>query len=203
MLQGTIIVFIVFGVTLILSLPLGFLVALMRLSRFKVLSRIVQLYIFVMRGTPLLLQMIVIFFGLPSLGIVFDRLPSCLIAFVLNYTAYYAEIFRGGIQSIDRGQYEACQVLGFDKMTMYRKIILPQVTKIVFPSVANEIITLVKDTSLVYVLGLNDILRLAQIATTRSGSLIPLMHAGIIYLLLTGILTKVLNTIENKLNYYN
>ncbi len=202
MLQGTIIVFIVFGVTLILSLPLGFLVALMRLSRFKVLSRIVQLYIFVMRGTPLLLQMIVIFFGLPSLGIVFDRLPSCLIAFVLNYTAYYAEIFRGGIQSIDRGQYEACQVLGFDKMTMYRKIILPQVTKIVFPSVANEIITLVKDTSLVYVLGLNDILRLAQIATTRSGSLTPLMHAGLIYLLMTGILTKVLNTIENKLNYY-
>lgn len=155
-----------------------------------------------MRGTPLLLQMIFVFFGLPYIGIVLDRMPACLITFVLNYTAYFAEIFRGGILSIDRGQFEASQVLGFDKLTTYKKVILPQVIKKVLPPISNEIISLVKDTSLVYVLGLNDILRLAQVATTRTASLMPLVYAGIIYLFMTAILTRILDRLENKFSYY-
>lgn len=202
MLDGIKIVLIVFTITLVLSLPLGFLLSLARLSENKILSSIIRIYILIMRGTPLLLQMIFIFFGLPYLGIVFDRMPTCIIAFVLNYAAYFAEIFRSGIQSIDKGQYEASLVLGFDKISMYKKIILPQVIKIVLPAVSNEVINLVKDTSLVYVLGLNDVLRIAQIATTRTASLMPLLYAGLIYLLMTGILTKILDKLERKFAYY-
>lgn len=202
MIDGLKVVLIVFFVTLILSLPLGFLVSLMRLSNIKVLSFIVRIYILVMRGTPLLLQMIFVFFGLPYVGIVIDRMPACLLTFVLNYTAYFAEIFRGGIQSIDKGQFEASQVLDLDKVTMYKKIIFPQVMKNVLPPISNEIISLVKDTSLVYVLGLNDILRIAQVATTRTASLMPLVYAGIIYLLMTAILTKLLDRLEDHFNYY-
>lgn len=202
MIEGLKVVLIVFFVTLIISLPLGFLVALLRLSDIKILSFIVRIYILIMRGTPLLLQMIFVFFGLPYVGIVLDRMPACLITFVLNYTAYFAEIFRGGIQSIDKGQFEASVVLDLDKTTMYKKIILPQVMKNVLPPISNEVISLVKDTSLVYVLGLNDILRIAQVATTRTASLMPLVYAGIIYLLMTAILTKALDRLEKKFSYY-
>ena len=202
MIDGLKVVLLVFFITLVFSLPLGFLVALMRLSDTKLLSWIFKIYILIMRGTPLLLQMIFVFFGLPYIGIVLDRMPTCLITFVLNYTAYFAEIFRGGILSIDRGQFEASQVLGFDKLTTYKKVILPQVIKKVLPPISNEIISLVKDTSLVYVLGLNDILRLAQVATTRTASLMPLVYAGIIYLFMTAILTRILDRLENKFSYY-
>lgn len=202
MIDGLKVVLLVFFITLVFSLPLGFLVALMRLSDTKLLSWIFKNYILIMRGTPLLLQMIFVFFGLPYIGIVLDRMPACLITFVLNYTAYFAEIFRGGILSIDRGQFEASQVLGFDKLTTYKKVILPQVIKKVLPPISNEIISLVKDTSLVYVLGLNDILRLAQVATTRTASLMPLVYAGIIYLFMTAILTRILDRLENKFSYY-
>jgi polar amino acid transport system permease protein len=202
MIDGLKVVLLVFFITLVFSLPLGFLVALMRLSDTKLLSWIFKIYILIMRGTPLLLQMIFVFFGLPYIGIVLDRMPACLITFVLNYTAYFAEIFRGGILSIDRGQFEASQVLGFDKLTTYKKVILPQVIKKVLPPISNEIISLVKDTSLVYVLGLNDILRLAQVATTRTASLMPLVYAGIIYLFMTAILTRILDRLENKFSYY-
>jgi polar amino acid transport system permease protein len=202
MLQGLGIVLAIFLITLIVSIPLGVLVTFLRLSKNKLVSGITQCYILIMRGTPLLLQMIVIFYGLPLIGITFDRFTAGIIAFILNYAAYFAEIFRGGVQSIDRGQYEASKVLGFDKFTMYKRIIFPQVLKRILPPVSNEVITLVKDTSLVYILGLNDILRIAQIAMNRDVSLIPLLQAGAIYLVFVAILTKGFELLEKKFTYY-
>lgn len=202
MLQGLKIVLLIFCITLIISIPLGAVIALLRLSKNKVIRLITQCYILIMRGTPLLLQMIVIFYGLPLLGITFDRFVAGIIAFFLNYAAYFAEIFRGGIESIDKGQYEAAKVLGFDKITMYKKIILPQVIKRILAPISNEVITLVKDTSLVYILGLNDILRIAQIASNRETSLVPLFEAGLIYLVFVAILTKGFELIEKKFSYY-
>jgi len=202
MLQGLGVVLAIFFITLIVSIPLGILVMFLRLSKNKLVSGITQCYILIMRGTPLLLQMIVIFYGLPIIGITFDRFTAGIIAFIFNYAAYFAEIFRGGIQSIDRGQYEASKVLGFDKGTVYKRIIFPQVFKKILPPVSNEVITLVKDTSLVYILGLNDILRIAQIAMNRDVSLIPLFQAGAIYLLFVAILTKGFELLEKKFSYY-
>lgn len=202
MLQGLKIVLLIFCITLIISIPLGAVIALLRLSKNKVIRLITQCYILIMRGTPLLLQMIVIFYGLPLLGITFDRFVAGIIAFFLNYAAYFAEIFRGGIEFIDKGQYEAAKVLGFDKITMYKKIILPQVIKRILAPISNEVITLVKDTSLVYILGLNDILRIAQIASNRETSLVPLFEAGLIYLVFVAILTKGFELVEKKFSYY-
>ena len=202
MLQGLKIVLLIFCITLIISIPLGAVIALLRLSKNKVIRLITQCYILIMRGTPLLLQMIVIFYGLPLLGITFDRFVAGIIDFFLNYSAYFAEIFRGGIESIDKGQYEAAKVLGFDKITMYKKIILPQVIKRILAPISNEVITLVKDTSLVYILGLNDILRIAQIASNRETSLVPLFEAGLIYLVFVAILTKGFELVEKKFSYY-
>lgn len=202
MLQGLKIVLLIFCITLIVSIPLGVVIALLRLSKNKVVRLFTQFYILIMRGTPLLLQMIVIFYGLPLIGITFDRFVAGIVAFFLNYAAYFAEIFRGGIESIDKGQYEAAKVLGFDKFTMYKKIILPQVVKRILAPISNEVITLVKDTSLVYILGLNDILRIAQIASNRETSLLPLFEAGLIYLVFVLILTKGFEKIEKKFSYY-
>ena len=202
MLEGIKIVLSVFILTLVISIPLGIIISFLRNSNNKLISTITKGYILVMRGTPLLLQLIFIFFGLPILGIVFDRFTAAIVAFALNYAAYFAEIFRGGLQSIDKGQYEACLVLGYDKFNMYRRIIFPQVIKRILPPMANEVITLIKDTSLVYILGLNDILRIAQIASNREVSLMPLMGAGLVYLILVGIITQVFKVIENRYSYY-
>jgi polar amino acid transport system permease protein len=192
----------VFFLTLVLSIPLGVLVALGRLSNIKPLVEIMKLYIWVMRGTPLLLQIVVIFFGLPIVGITFDRYPAAIIAFVLNYAAYFGEIFRGGIESIDKGQYDAAKVLGFTPIKTYQRIILPQMIKIVLPSVANEVITLIKDTALVYVVGLGELLRAGKIASNRDASLVPLLLVGIIYLALTAILTTAFQKLEDRYSYY-
>ena len=192
----------VFFLTLVLSIPLGILVALGRLSNIRPLVEILKFYIWVMRGTPLLLQIVVIFFGLPIIGITFDRFPAAILAFVLNYAAYFGEIFRGGIDSIDKGQYDAAKVLGFTPAKTYQRIILPQMIKIVLPSVANEVITLVKDTSLVYVVGLGELLRAGKIASNRDASLVPLIMAGVFYLALTGILTVVFQKLEKRYSYY-
>ena len=202
MLEGINTTLSVFFITLIISIPLGILVAFLRISKNKLISKIANIYILIMRGTPLLLQLVFVFFGLPLLGIIFDRFEAVIVAFSLNYAAYFAEIFRGGIQSIDEGQYEGAFVLGFSKFEMYRKIIFPQVIKRVLPAMSNEIITLIKDTSIVYAIGLNDILRIAQIAQNQQASIIPLMEAGAIYLVLIAILTQMLRKIENKYAYY-
>lgn len=202
MLQGLKIVFIVFMLTLIISIPLGIIICILRLSKNNILNSISKFYILIFRGTPLLLQLIFIFYGLPLLEIVFDRFTVAILAFSLNYSAYFAEIFRGGIESIDKGQYEASLVLGFDRFTTYKKIIVPQVVKSILAPMSNEVITLIKDTSLVYILGLNDILRLAQIASNRTLSLIPLLEVGLIYLGLIFILSSVFKALENKYSYY-
>ena len=192
----------VFGVTAIFSIPLGLIVCLLRLSKIKVISLLMQVYILIMRGTPLLLQITFIFFGLPILGIVLNRELATAIAFILNYAAYFAEIFRGGINSIDKGQFEAAKVLKLSKSTTYFGIIFPQVFKTVFPSLGNELITLVKDTSLVYILGLGDILRAARTLSNKDASLIPLFIAGSMYLIFIGILTLILRRVESKFEYY-
>lgn len=202
MLEGLKITLSVFFITLIISIPLGIVIAFLRLSKNNIISKIASLYILIMRGTPLLLQLVFVFFGLPLVGIVFDRFDAVIVAFSLNYAAYYAEIFRGGIEAIDKGQYEGAFVLGFSKFEMYRKIIFPQVIKRVLPAMSNEVITLVKDTSLVYAIGLNDILRISQIAQNQQASIIPLAQAGAIYLILIGILTLIFRKIENKYAYY-
>lgn len=202
MLEGLKITLSVFFITLIISVPLGIMIAFLRLSKNKIISQIANLYILIMRGTPLLLQLVFVFFGLPLMGIIFDRFDAVIVAFSLNYAAYFAEIFRGGIQSIDKGQYEGAFVLGFSKFEMYRKIIFPQVIKRVLPAMSNEVITLIKDTAIVYAIGLNDILRIAQIAQNQQASIVPLIEAGAVYLVLIGILTIMFKKIENKYAYY-
>lgn len=202
MLEGTIVTLEVFILTLIFSIPLGIGVAICRLSNIKPLGKAMELYIWVMRGTPLLLQLMFIFFGLPYIGIVLDRFPAALIAFILNYGAYFGEIYRGGIESIDQGQYEAALALGFTPLKAFIWIIFPQAIKRTLAPTANEVITLVKDTSLVYVVGLGELLRAGKIASNRDASLVPLVLVGAIYLLLTGILSKLFKAIEERFSYY-
>lgn len=192
----------VFALVLIFSIPLGIVVAFALQVRWKPLHYLIDLYIWVMRGTPLLLQLIFIYYVLPSVGIRLDRLPAAVIAFVLNYAAYFAEIFRGGIETIPKGQYEAAKVLKFSSFDTVRYIILPQVTKIVLPSVFNEIMSLVKDTSLVYALGISDLILASQTAANRDASLVPMFLAGAIYLIMIGLVTIVAKKLEKKYSYY-
>ncbi|MDF2948802.1 MAG: transporter, permease protein [Sedimentibacter sp.] len=195
----------VFAITIMASLPLSVAVAKIRMSKNKLISTLIGIYIYIMRGTPLLLQLMFIFFGfyyVPYIGYAFSRNQAIFIAFILNYTAYFAEIFRGGINSIDFGQYEASQVLGLSKSHTFMKIILPQVIKNVLPSIGNEVITLVKDTSLVYILGASDILKAAKSVSNAYSAFSPYIFIGLVYLAITAVLTKVLNKIEDKYNYY-
>ena len=165
LIKGALITIEVFFLVLILSIPLGVFIAFIMRFNIKVLNYFLNIYIWIMRGTPLLLQLIFIYYVLPSVGIRFDRLPAAILAFTLNYAAYFAEIFRGGIQSISRGQYEGAKVLGFTyKQTMWH-IILPQVVKRVIPPLGNETITLLKDTSLVYILAMNDLMRVTRLCS--------------------------------------
>lgn len=202
-LEGLKVTMEIFLLTLILSIPLGVLVALGRLSKIKIINKLTGFYVLIMRGTPLLLQIVFIFFGLPNLNIVIDRFPAAIIAFTLNYAAYFGEIFRAGISSVDIGQNEASQVLGLSKKDTFFRIILPQAFKTIVPPIANEIVTLVKDTALVYVIGIDELLRVGKIACNRDSSLLPLLIIGIVYLILIGIFTKIFDKIEKKYQYYN
>lgn len=185
----------------VVSIPLGFLVAVIRVYGPKWLGFLIQIYIFIMRGTPLLLQLMFVFFGLPLVGITLDRFTAAVLAFIINYAAYYAEIFRGGITAVPKGQFEAISVLGIGKVRGFFKIIIPQVIKIVLPSIGNEVIALVKDTSLVYVIGLGELLRAGQIAANTYASLVPFLAVGVVYLSVTAIITVLLNWSESKGNY--
>lgn len=200
--KGTGVTIQLFLFTLIGSIPLGILLAFVLSSKSKFFKSIVQTYVWLMRGTPLLLQLIFAFYGLATVGIVLDRFEAAVFAFILNYAAYFAEIFRGGIQSIPKGQYEAAQVLRLTPWQTISKIIIPQVGKITLPSVGNEVISLVKDTSLIYILGLSDVMRIGKIAMEREATLLPLIGVGIIYLVLTGFFTVVLKQVEKRLDYY-
>ena len=191
----------VFFLSLLLSLPLGMLVAVLRLSKIKVVAKATSVYIWVLRGTPLLLQIMVVFFGLPTVGINLGRFNSIIFAFVLNYAAYFGEIFRSGIQSIERGQREAASILGFTPFQINIKIILPQVVKRTLPSIGNEVISLIKDTSLVYAVGQSDILKFAKGIAVRDATLIPYVIAGCVYLVLTYVITKAFEAVERRVYY--
>ena len=173
MLQGSEVTLEIFCVTLVLALPLGILAALGRLSKLRVLSRFMEFYIWLMRGTPLMLQLLFVYFALPMVGILLPDIAAALLAFTLNYAAYFAEIFRAGIQSVPRGQYEAAKTLGMTYGQTMRRIILPQVIRIVLPPISNETINLVKDTSLIYILAMNDLLRVARTIVQREFDMTP------------------------------
>ena len=192
----------IFCWTLIGSLPLGLIVGLALISRFRLLKAILRFYVWLMRGTPLLLQLIFVFYGLPLVGLTLGRFDAALFAFILNYTAYFAEIFRGGLQSIDKGQYESAKVLRLTYWQTIRKIVTPQVVKIVLPSIGNEVINLVKDSSLVYVIGIRDLLRAGNVATSRDVTLVPLVMVGVVYLVMTAVLTFILRKLEQYYSYW-
>ena len=191
----------IFFLTILFSLPLGMLITLLRMSKNKVVSSVTRFVIAVLRGTPLMLQLLFIYFALPFVPVIGVRLPdfpSAVVAFALNYAAYFAEIFRAGIQSIDRGQYEGAKVLGLTDGQTMRRIILPQMWTRILPPVSNETITLVKDTSLIYVLALNDLLRVARGMVQRDFTFTPFIVAGCFYLGMTLILTWVFHYLERR-----
>ena len=194
--EGTKLTLGLFTITLLLSIPFGLLLALLRLSRIKFISFLVNAYIWLMRGTPLMLQIFFIYFALPMLGIRFDSFSTAVIAFTLNYAAYFAEIFRAGIQGVNKGQYEAAKTLGMSyRQTMWR-IVLPQMVKKILPPLSNETITLIKDTSLVYVLALQDLMRIAYQLVKRDFDLSPFFIAAVFYLAMTLILTMLYQKLE-------
>ena len=198
---------IIFFFTLLFSMPLGILVALGRMSKFKPLSILIQGIISVLRGTPLMLQLIVVFYGPYYLfGLKLStswRLYATLIGFSINYAAYFAEIFRAGIQSIPVGQTEAATVLGYTKAQTFLKIIFPQMIKRTIPPVTNEVITLVKDTSLAFVLAYQEMFTYAKQVSAAMSSLMPLFVAGVFYYIFNLVVTIIMNYIEKRLSYYN
>ncbi len=195
----------IFALTYVLAFPLGILLALCRLSKVRLLGRVTEFYIYVMRGTPLMLQILFIYYGLPMLpgiSIHLNDFSAAILAFVANYAAYFAEIFRGGIQSIPRGQYEGAKVLGFSyRQTMWH-VILPQVIKRVLPPLGNETITLLKDTSLVYVLAMNDLMRVTRSIVQRDFDTTAFFVAAVFYLICTYFLTKLLAWLEKRYAVY-
>ena len=192
-----------FILTLVFSLPLGMLVALGRMSKCAVIRRPIALYIYIMRGTPLMLQIMFIYFLLPNiLPYKVDRFSAEILAMSVNYAAYFAEIFRGGIQSISQGQYEAGQVLGFTRAQTFFYIILPQVCKRVLLPVTNEVITLVKDTALASTVAVSELMNVAKKQVSGTSSIEPYVVAMIIYLILNGVAEQVCKWVERKMNYY-
>lgn len=189
MLEGSKVTLQIFFLTLVMSLPLGLIVAMARLSGLGILRWAMEFYIWIMRGTPLMLQLLFVYFALPMVGIRLNDLASALLAFTLNYAAYFAEIFRAGIQAIPRGQYEASKTLGFTYGQTMRHIIVPQMIARVLPPVSNETINLVKDTSLIYILAMNDLLRVARTIVQREFDMTPFFIAAVFYLVMTFLLT--------------
>ncbi len=195
----------IFILTLIGSLPLGMLVALLRKSRFGIVRGIIGAYISIMRGTPLMLQLLAWYFGpfyLFGLNIGNWRFPALIIGFVVNYAAYFAEIYRGGIESIPVGQYEAAEVLGYTKTQTFMRIILPQVVKIIMPSVTNEVITLVKDTSLAFTLAYQEVFSLAKQISASQTSFMPFLIAGVFYFVANYVVERLMLGIEKSMDYY-
>ena len=197
--------FLIFTLTLVGSLPLGMIVALLRKSRFAVVRGFIRGYISIIRGTPLMLQLLVWYFGpyyLFGINIGGWRFPAIIVGFVVNYAAYFAEIYRGGIDSIPVGQYEAAEVLGCTKTQTFMRIILPQVIKIIMPSVTNEVITLVKDTSLAFTLAYQEVFSLAKQIAASQTSFMPFVIAGVFYFVANYIVEIVMNRIEKSMDYY-
>lgn len=195
---------LLFVITLLGSLPLGLLIAFGSMSKITPIRTLVRGLVWIIRGTPLMLQVILVFYG-P--GLIFglyglDRFPAVVIAFIINYAAYFSEIYRGGIESIAKGQYEAGQVLGMTKTQIFFKVVLFQVIKRIIPPMGNEIITLVKDTSLARVIAVNELLNSAQDIVGEHAIIWPIFYTGAFYLIFTGLLTILFGKIEKKFNYY-
>ena len=195
----------IFALTVFFSLPLGMLVALLRKSRFVIVRLLIRVYISVIRGTPLMLQLLVWYFGpfyLFGMSIKGWRFPALIIGFTVNYAAYFAEIYRGGIESIPAGQYEAAEVLGYRKSQTFLRIILPQVIKRIMPSVTNEVITLVKDTSLAFTLAYQEVFSLAKQISASQTSFMPFLIAGVFYFVANYVVAFAMERIEKALDYY-
>lgn len=209
----------IFGFTLLFSIPLGMVVALLKMCKFKPVSWLINVYILIMRGTPLMLQIITIYYAIPMMKVSDSaflqnlfagvdiksdsyQFNALIVAFALNYAAYFAEIFRGGIESIPKGQYEAAAALGMTKGQTFFRVVLPQVIKRIVPASSNEVITLVKDTSLASVIAYAEIFRKAKEQMVSYSNLTPLFIAGIFYFIMNAILTTVFAAVEKKLDYY-
>lgn len=203
MLEGTLVSLKIFFLTLVFSLPLGFVVAKGRMSRIWIVRSLVNLYIQIMRGTPLILQLIFVYFApFYVFGVSYDRFTAVILAYVINYSAYFAEIYRSGLQSMEKGQYEASKVLGFTKVHTFFFIILPQVIKRILPALGNEVITLVKDTALAQTIGVAELFRVAQNASAREFSTVPIFVAGVFYFVMNFIVSKAFDMAEKKFSYY-
>ena len=205
--SGLVLTLQVFVTTLVGALPLGVVVALCRMSKFKPLALITRFYISVMRGTPLMLQLMALMFGpyyLFGLQMGPDwKYWACSIGFIINYAAYFGEIYRSGLQSIPRGQYEAAEVLGYTRAQTFMKIILPQVAKRILPAMSNEVITLVKDTSRAFVVGIMEMFTQAKALAASQVSMVPYLLAGVIYWVFNFIVEMILTRIEKKMSYYH
>ena len=197
---------LIFFLTLLFSLPLGMVVMFLRRSRFRIVQSITKIYIAIMRGTPLMLQLLMWYFGpyyLFGMSIRGYRFAAIIIGFSVNYSAYFAEIYRGGIEAIPKGQYEAAEILGYIKAQTFFKIILPQVVKMILPSVTNEVITLVKDTSLAFTLAYNEMFSLAKQIAASQTSFVPFVIAGVFYFIANYAVAFAMERIEKALDYYN
>jgi polar amino acid transport system permease protein len=204
MLEGSLVSLEIFFLTLVLSLPLALPIALGRMSGSRLLRGPIHAYVLVMRGTPLILQIIFVYFAPYYLfEASYDRFTAVIVAFTLNYAAYFAEIYRGGIQSIPKGQYEAAKVLGFTRFDTFFRIVLPQVVKRILPATANETITLVKDTALAQTIGVAELFRVAQNASARQFSTTPIFIAGAFYFVMNWAVSELFLRAEKKLAYYS
>lgn len=205
--EGSLITLRIFFLTLILSMPLGLIVSLGRMSKNRLLSGLVNVYISIMRGTPLMLQLIVVYFApYYVFGVSFGsgyRMTAIYIAFAINYAAYFGEIFRSGIQSTPVGQYEAAQILGYSRSQTFLRIVLPQVIKRVTPAVANEVITLVKDTSFAFTLSVMEMFTTAKALAAGQTSVVPLFVAGVFYYIFNFVVAKTFDILEKRLGYYH
>ncbi len=201
-LQGAVISLKIYLITIVFSIPLGMLFAMGKLSRFKPVKWLLEIYTWVFRGTPLLLQLLFVYFGLPYLGIELSREMAAYVTFVVNYAAYFTEIFRAGIQSIGRGQYEAAKALGLNYKLTMRRIIIPQAIKVILPPTGNEAVTLIKDTALASVISLSDILRNAKSMVSRTASIEGYIIAAILYLIMTFVIINIFKYIEKRFAYY-
>lgn len=205
-LEGMGVSLILFAVTLVFSLPLGLLISFGRMSKYFILRAITSVYISIMRGTPLMLQLMVIYFGPYYLfGVQISptwKNFAAAISFVLNYAAYFAEIYRGGIESMPKGQYEAAGILGYSRSQTFFRIIFPQVIKRILPPVTNETITLVKDTSLAFTIGVMEMFTVARALVSAQAMMLPFVFAGVMYYILNAVVAAVMAQIEKKMNYF-
>lgn len=194
----------IFFLTLLFSLPLGLLLAFGRMSKLKAVNIPVKIYILVMRGTPLMLQLMFVFYALnPLIGVQLPRFESAVVAFTLNYAAYFAEIYRGGIESMPVGQHEAGKVLGFTKAQTFLRVILPQVVKRILPPMGNEFITLVKDTSLAQTINVIEIMRVTEKFASSAVSVVPFVVAAVFYLVMNGVVSLCFSRAEKHYDYYH